>query len=155
MNRLLNHYLSLRIHVSPAPAPGRTRARSQSRDFPNFSLFRRFTTLGNSSVLSTACLESLSRMTLPQNSAGQWLVCTGNDVDGSSPTMSSNDNAPSPLPADGVSKRKQGMYFAPCLLPLGILFWRSMILASRYSLTLRLVIVERSSAKSRRFRHLC
>lgn len=47
-------------------------------------------------------------MTLPQNSAGQWLVCTGNDVDDSSPTMSSNDNAPSPLPADGVSKRKQG-----------------------------------------------
>lgn len=54
-------------------------------------------------------------MTFPQNNAGQWLVCTGNDVEGSSPAMSStNDNAPSPLPADGVSKRKQGMYSALC-----------------------------------------
>jgi hypothetical protein len=65
-------------------------------------------------------------MTLPQNSAGQWLVCTGNDVDASSPAMSStNDNAPSPLPADGVSKRKQGKCF-------GTLFW--FILSQSYTI---------------------
>lgn len=67
-------------------------------------------------------------MTLPQKSAGQWLVCTGNDVDAAaSPTMSStNDNAPSPLPADGVSKRKQGMYTptGPAILAVTVQLFR-------------------------------
>lgn len=117
---------------SREPRPGTGQNPSQQVKVETFRTFRclaAFTTLGNSFFLPTACLERLSRMTLPQNSAGQWLVCTGNDVDDSSPTMSSNDNAPSPLPADGVSKRKQGMYFTPCSFSLFSPSWGSRMFA--------------------------
>lgn len=103
----LAHFLHnrlLRTHVS-------LHRRPRSRSFLNFPTFLFLDLvvcriiLGNHFEVRPWCLEVTG--VGDSNNAESWPIWK-NDANGT-PVMSSvNDNAPSPLPVDGVSKRKQG-----------------------------------------------